>query len=437
MQELNSGRRWSLAQRVGFRFLFSYLILFSLTGQEIAQIPFCEPLVDKYTELWHAVAVWIGRHLFHITYKIALSGDGSGDTTFRWLLLLCYVILAGVVTVVWSVLDRTRGNYERLHQWLRLLLRFSLAVAMIVYGTTKVIPNQMPIPRPYTLLQRVGELTPMRMLWTFMGTSPAYETFTGLAELLGGLLLLVPRTTLLGALVCVADMTMVFLLNMCYDVPVKIMSFHYLGMSLILVAPDLHRLAGLFLFNRTVEPAETPPPLFVRPRLNRAPHVLLFLLGLYVIGASVLGAIERYKRQNPPRPPLYGVWSVEDPAGDTLAGRDADPERWRWVTFQKPGSFSVETASGAHRAFSLDFDRARKRLTLGKYLLDPKGGLVRDAKGQAQRIPNWRAELVFDQPAADRLVLDGELDGRPMHATLHRMRLTGENFHWIIDPTDE
>jgi hypothetical protein len=32
--------RWSLSKRIGFRFLFSYFVLFLLTGQEIAQIPF-------------------------------------------------------------------------------------------------------------------------------------------------------------------------------------------------------------------------------------------------------------------------------------------------------------------------------------------------------------------------------------------------------------
>jgi len=47
-----------------------------------------------------------------------------------------------------------------------------------------------------------------------MGSAPAYEIFTGLAEVAGGLLLIVPRTTTLGALISLADMTQVFTLNM-------------------------------------------------------------------------------------------------------------------------------------------------------------------------------------------------------------------------------
>ena len=57
----------------------------------------------------------------------------------------------------------------------------------------------------------------------------SYEIFAGCAETLGGILLLTPRTTTLGALVCLADMIQVFMLNMTYDVPVKLFSFHLIS----------------------------------------------------------------------------------------------------------------------------------------------------------------------------------------------------------------
>jgi hypothetical protein len=88
--------------------------------------------------------------------------------------------------------------------------------------------------------------------------------FTGVAEMLGGLLLTTRRTTLLGALLCIGVLANVFMLNVGYDVPVKVLSFHLLAMAVFLAAPDLGRLAELFLFNRTVEPAVLRP-LFARP----------------------------------------------------------------------------------------------------------------------------------------------------------------------------
>ncbi|HSS76725.1 MAG TPA: hypothetical protein VLV54_08260 [Thermoanaerobaculia bacterium] len=427
--------RWNLAQRLGFRFLFSYFVLFFLTGQEVSGIPFTENLVEKYTKLWYGIAVWIGKHLLHIKYNFPIDGDGSGDTTFRWILLPCYLTLAGIVTILWSVLDRRRPNYKRLYAWFRLLLRFSLATAMIVYGISKVIPNQMPFPRSFMLLQRVGELAPMRLLWTFIGASPAFETFTGIAELLAGLLLLVPRTTLLGSLICVADMTMVFMMNLCYDVPVKIMSFHYLVMGVILVAPDLRRLAALFLFDRPVAAAEARP-LFARKRFDQAAQILFFVFGLYLIFTSVKYGIQRYEKRNPPKPPLYGVWSVEEMTVDgkdmTLRAATAgDP--WRWVTLEKPGEMRLELKTGARESYAISLDRAAKRMTLGKYQQDPKGKPVLDASGKPQKIPNWIGDLSFKEPETDVLVLDGTLDGHPTHAKLLKMPLIGKSFHWIIE----
>lgn len=428
--------RWSPTRRVAFRFLFSYFVLFFLTGQEIAHVPLISSLLEKYTALWYTLAVWIGRRLFHITYDFPMLGMGSGDTTFRWILLPCYLTVAGVATVVWSLLDRRRTDYEKLHQWFRLLLRFSLGLAMIHYGIAKAIPNQMIAPRPFMLLQPLGELTPMRLLWMLMGSSPPYQIFTGQAELLGGVLLLLPRTTLLGALVCIADVIMIFMLNLCFDVPVKIMSFHYLLMGLLLAAPDLRRLADLFLFNRPVPPAAIPS-LSLRRWLPLA-QVLFLLYGLITIGVSIQQGIERYRERNPPKPPLYGVWSVEEFAVD---GQDVplftDPERWRWVIFQNPGVLSVGLMIGSYKGFPLDLDMDKKTMTLGLYERDAEGKVMQDADGKPRKAPGRQGTLSFSEPEPHGLVLEGEVEGRRIRTRLRKVALTAERFNWIRDPLPE
>src|SRR5208282_4219864 len=119
-------------------------------------------------------------------------------------------------------LDRRRENYFSLYKWFRLFIRFSLASQMLSYGWAKAIPLQMPFPSLVKLLEPYGNFSPMGVLWSSVGSSQAYEIFAGCAEMLGGILLLVPRTTMLGALVCLAATTQVFMLNMAYDVPVKL-----------------------------------------------------------------------------------------------------------------------------------------------------------------------------------------------------------------------
>ncbi|HZF11854.1 MAG TPA: hypothetical protein VFE33_23960 [Thermoanaerobaculia bacterium] len=429
--------RWNLAQRIALRFLVSYCTLILVTDWVFTYVPFHDVLSRRYAAFWLAVVTWVARHVLHTHREIYIleSSADISNTAFGTILFLCYVALAAVVAALWSALDRRREHYQRLHQWLRFLVRASLALAMIHYGVLKALPTQMIAPPPLTvLLQRVASLTPMRMLWIFIGSSPAYESLTGCAELLGGVLLLVPRTTLLGALVCAADMLMVVTLNFSYDVHVKLFSMHLLFLALLLLAPDLPRLANLFLWNRPVEPAVTPP-LFSRPRLDRLAQLLLLLFGLYSIGTTWTETRVRYREYHPPRPPFYGVWSVEEFAVDGKAvPLFTDPNRWRWVLFQQPRALTVELMIGARRSYSLDLDLANRRMRLGK---------PRPVVGPPEPPPSMSPalgpldEFSFTAPEDDLLILDGQLGGHPTHAKLRRSPLLAPGFHWFFDPAPE
>ncbi|HSS50782.1 MAG TPA: hypothetical protein VLX28_17725 [Thermoanaerobaculia bacterium] len=420
---MNPAARWNPATKIAFRFVFSY---FALLGFQylIELLPWGDFLSRKYDAFWHVIVVGWDRQFLRTGYSFAPldAVESVSNTAYGWLLFLCWVMLAAAVTVVWSILDRRRPNYGWLHQWLRLLLRYMLALSMIHYGIIKLIPTQMTAPPPpFMLLNRLGELPPMRLLWLFIGSSPAYETFTGCAELLGGVLLLVPRTTLLGALVCVADMVNVVMLNFCYDVHVKLISIQFLAMAVILVAPDLRRLAGLLLFNRGVGPAESPP-LFSHRWLDRAPQILFFLFGLYTIGTTFVTTYKWYQTFHPSRPPLYGAWSVREfVVDDQEVPLFTDPQRWRWVVFTKLGSVTVETMIGSRKSYSLHLDMKTRTMLLGS--TPPK--------------EPERAELSFAKPATDVLTLDGKLNGHRMHARLHKMTLISTGFHWIFVPPKE
>ena len=100
--------------------------------------------------------------------------------------------------------------------------------------------------------------------------------------MLGGILLVFPRTTMLGALVCFADMIEIFALNMTYDVPVKLFSFHLILMSLILLAPDFSRLVAFFFLGRDVKPP-SQPHLFVTRRANRIALAVQVIFGIWLV----------------------------------------------------------------------------------------------------------------------------------------------------------
>jgi len=396
--------RWSLATRIAFRFAFSYFALYFGSGFVFSWIPGGRALAERYFEFWDAIVIWVGEGgMLHLPYEIDFESRGVSDTAYGSVLFLCYLAFAAVATVIWSVLDRNRGRYDRLYQALRFGLRFMVAAAMIRYGIIKAIPSQMAAPPPMAVMNfRIGDLVPNHLLWWTIGASPVFESFIGMAELLGGLLLLVPRTVLLGALVCAANSATIFALNMSYDVSVKLYSLNLFFMSVALIAPDLRRLADVFLFNRRTEPARATA-LFPNKWLDRALHVLVVLGCLRMVGPALEFANSQYERVHKPRPPLYGYWSVEEIA---LDGRKVpmftEPDRWRWVSFLKPGGLGVETMIGSQKAYELDLDLDEKTMKLDQ------------------------STLSFDRPEPGVLILDGRLDGRHTRAILRRMPLIRE-----------
>ncbi len=413
---------WGSGQRVLFRFLFSYLVLYNFPFLLNVIPVYGEILTQSYMEIWRVVPLWVGEHVLEV--EVRYRSSGGGDSTYTYVLLFCYLVLALAVTAVWTLLDRRRANYARLHEWLRVYVRFALAAAMILYGAYKAIPEQFGTPFPSDLLQPIGESSPMKLLWTFMGTSIPYVIFTGVAEMLGGLLLVARRTTLLGALVCVAVMSNVVMLNLSYDVPVKLHSSHLLLMAVFLAAPDLGRLARLFVRNLRVPRAE-PRPLFASRQGNRAALVFRTVFILYITVASLhrshqsrLEFADAATRQG-----LYGVWQAEELAVDGAVRPllVTDETLWRRLVFEWPGTIGIQYVHETEvRDYELTLDPGPHMYTL---CCDPE----------------WKEEeaaISFKRISPDVLALEGKVDGKQIRGRFRRMDdsrfpLISRGFRWI------
>ena len=145
-----------------------------------------------------------------------------------------------------------------------------------------------------------GDLSPASVLWLQVGSSHPYEMTLGAVEVLAGLLMFLPRTATLGTLLGLASMAQVFLLNMTFDVPVKILSGHLLLMSLVLLAPQLRRLTDLFVLQRPAEPV-SQPPLFSSERANRRAATAQAVLGLWVLAGCILASLSLIHISEPTR----------------------------------------------------------------------------------------------------------------------------------------
>ena len=94
---------WKLGMRIGFRFSLAYLVLYAFPFP-LDSLPFGKFLATHWEDLWRALVPWFGEHVLHLSYKIVVFGNGSGDTTFGYVKILCYVVLA--------TLPRLYGHYS-------------------------------------------------------------------------------------------------------------------------------------------------------------------------------------------------------------------------------------------------------------------------------------------------------------------------------------
>ena len=131
-------------------------------------------------------------------------------------------LLSIAVAIVWSLVDR-RPSHPRLFAVTFTATRLVLAALMLSYGWVKILPVQFrPGAEARLVMQPVAQLSPMALLWTFMAASRLFTVFAGLVEFAGGVFLLSRRTVTLGALLSTAAMTNVLVLNVAYDVGVKV-----------------------------------------------------------------------------------------------------------------------------------------------------------------------------------------------------------------------
>lgn len=424
MMNTLSDNTWSLPRKFLFRFAFAYWLLYNFPFP-LTELPFAQPLLRLYDDGWHVIVVWIGRVVFgqSITFRPA----GSGDTTWNYVQLFCFLLLALLVTMVWSLGDRKRANYAKLWQWLYVYVRFALAAAMISYGAVKVIKAQFPDLTLDALAQPLGESTPMGLLWKFMGASWLFNVFTGAAEMLGGLLLTLRRTTLLGALVSVAVLSNVVVLNLSYDVPVKLYSMHLLAMAAWLVLPDARRLVNVFWFHRPVE-AATSSPLLATAGRNWAANIVASLLVIAFTGWSLLEAYQDRQEIHAPaaRSPLHGLWSVEELEidGQLRPPLLTDEDRWRRLVFDRPDLLVIQFTSDARARYQLELNTEEQLLSLTK-----------------RSDPNWRAALRYERNDNDHLSLTGTFGKQQIRARLRRLDaaqfpLTRRGFRWINEFSD-
>ena len=126
-----------------------------------------------------------------------------------------------------------------------------------------------------------------------------------------------------------------------------------------------------------------------------------------------------------PRSALYGIWNIDELEVDgearPAALNDYD-RRWRRVIFDAPRVAVFQRIDDSLAHYGASFDSVAGTLAL--------------TKGSSTR---WKATFAVQRPSADRLVLEGDMDGHHLRlrlalVPLDTFRLLNSTFRWIRPP---
>lgn len=331
-----------------------------------------------------------------------------------------------------------RSSDDTLYYWLRVLLRYRLALAMTFIGIVKIIPIQLPQPTISELHTEYGDFMLWKLYYLTNGIATAgYLPVIGALEILGGLFLLNRRTAVIGAGLLLAVLLNVVIVNYVYEIGEQVYSSFLLLLAIVIFAYDWPRFYRL-LISKTATVPDGFWPQYGRRTAAVRPY--LQVLVLLLIAVFSVQAYLSWKNSDYPFPDekglrdAAGVYDVKDFVwkGDTLAYSLADSIRWKDVVFEKWNTISIR----GNRPVKVDslrphiaFNRERNYEYLGNAGREFFGYTVRKGgDGLPERITltgkveqEHTFSFVVRRPDKRTLLLDGtDHRGDSLHVRLEK-----------------
>ncbi|WP_316786993.1 hypothetical protein [Pedobacter frigiditerrae] len=417
-------------KKVIFRFFFILFLLIISPWYFLNDIPGVSFLLDFY----HKGEVWIvelfNKHLLHVKDTLNENGGGSGDTSFAWAQFYTFIILSALACIIWSLIDRKRKNdYLTLDFLLYNLVRYHLALVSFSYGIIKIFALQMPFPNLSQLATPLGDFLPMRLSWMFIGYSTTYQVFSGVMEIIVGVLLLNRKTVTLGALMGVVVFANVFMINLSYDVPVKLYSLQLLMNASFLIVMDWERLSSFFLLNKHITPAVFYDIHFKKKwqKIGRIVFKIVFVIVFVLLPFN--NSWKRFKTQdeNDQKAIKKGIYDIKAFTKNNQKVTNDDEMIWKDFIFDKGGSGSIKTTDTIFRQrygrgyFIYSLDSVSKTIAFKKYASDQ----------------NDLFKLNYNIVDKQNLVLWGKVGSDSLRFELQmankNFQLAERQFHWISE----
>jgi len=342
---------WSFPRKLAFRGMVSFILLFLLSFPTPPHVvPDLAVMMAPFSE---ALVQFSADQIFNLqcSYAPELISDSTGLYIHAFNLL----VIALVVSIVWTFLERKNINYQKLSYWFLVVVSYYLAFQLLTYGFNKIFKWQFYLPDPNTLYTRVGETPRDLLFWSVMGTSYSYNIFAGSMEVLAALLLIYRRTRLLGALISLGVMVNIVMINFGFNISVKFYSSFLMLLSVVIIGPHLNRLVQFFLKEESAEPWRGWRPKWggKQKRMIYAGLKTLVILILFFDVLAPYFETGSFNSDTAPRPPMHGAYQVHS---FQLDGAGAAPgQTWKRVFVHRKGYLIIQTQTDIVESFPLSY----------------------------------------------------------------------------------
>jgi hypothetical protein len=401
---------WSEKEKNIFRFFFLFFIIQTL------------PLsVDFFKTVFGINWVHINyTDIFNLTRLSAKFITGA-DSFINWIII---AVVSLIGTVLWSKSKFKNQDYSTLYYWLRVVVRYRLAIGVIGYGFIKFFPLQAPFPSISNLNTNYGDFTDWKIFSMSLGIVPSYESFLGGIELLAGFLLLCRKTATLGALLIVVFTGNVFIANLAYNGGEYVYSLYLVILALFVLSFDAVRIYNLISLERPTQPNVFKPNFSSRQKKIRLVlKTLIIFFFIFFYGFKTYSGYRHDPYQFPTTAGLAkasGIYNVSEFKinNRVLPYSATDSVRWKDVVFEKWATISVRSnrpviidSANYEQVFQKDKDRDYEIAgTAGRHYYAYTTDTLNHVLVLENKNPHYKSEkleLKYSRPDIATIILTG------------------------------
>lgn len=235
----------------------------------------------------------------------------TADSYWAYVATFTFFVLAMVIALLWLVAGKRKNIPPAFFEFVFVVARYFVAFELLFYGIEKLDGIQFTISAE-RLIPSVGSSDPFNLYWISTGASKSYAFFGGLLETAAAILLLFRRTTTLGCLIAIPVLLNVLLINIAFEVVIKLKTFHLLLFSIFILTHDINRLYKFFILKQNTSLSLSRSPL-IRGKRIWVQYALKFLLVSYMLFSIVRDEIHYYEQSHyGPYQQLVGIYNVKE-----------------------------------------------------------------------------------------------------------------------------